>query len=505
ALRLAAAETFAWSGWIALGLATTVLAQARANALVLLAVPFVVAFWPGSERPDARRGAVAALAAAALGLLLVAAIQTPVVGSFRPLPGAGGVNLYLGNKIGADGRIPRQDEHASYGSRYRDSVEVFAERAAAEAGVSADASSAYWLGRTVDDIAAAPQRWLALMGRKMVWLVWNHEIANNRSFAFAAAEESPILGRLPVRFALLLALAGAGGWIAWAVGARRRLLWPLAFLGFWGVGVILFFVAARFRLPMWPALAVLAGGIAPAVLDFWRARKGRPGAFALDRRQGAIALGLALGLATISAIDWFGVGAEPPFRDHFFRSIARQHLGDIDGALSDARRAVVLAPSDPASIFQLGSLHLARDEPEEALEQFERVVAIASQEPRGFHNLGIAFEDLGQPNEAYAAYVRATQLAPDYAPPWVSLGLLELRAQRLDTARGRIARAAALGNASIPMLIAQARLAALDGDHEASAALLRRAHGLDREITRRTLERLRRPLQSQAIAVDGAG
>ncbi|MEO1369433.1 MAG: hypothetical protein AAFX50_19825, partial [Acidobacteriota bacterium] len=211
------AESSVWK-WVAAGALLGVMAAARANALILaVAFPLAAAWLPGAASRT-RRALLAGAALAGLLATLVAsaAVQAPHVGRFQLVAGGGGVNLYLGNKRGADGMVPRQDRHQSYDSSYRDSVQLFAYAVYREE-TGDDTSppdpskvSRFWLGRTAEEIGADPLAWLGLMAKKALLLTWNREIPNNKSYAFIAAEESRLLGLLPVRFSLLLALAGVG-------------------------------------------------------------------------------------------------------------------------------------------------------------------------------------------------------------------------------------------------------------------------------------------------------
>ncbi|MEM6453934.1 MAG: hypothetical protein AAF772_02455, partial [Acidobacteriota bacterium] len=204
----------------------------------------------------------------------------PLIGRFAWTGGSGGVNLYLGNERGADGIVPRQDVPVTYGARYRDSVQVFAEQVyrvaifgdgPQPARVAPSDVSRYWTGRALEEIVADPARWLGLMTRKAAFLLGNRELPNNRSFAFALADDAPWLGALLVRWWLLLALAGAGVYALHHAARRDRGAWraaagPLVLIALHAAGVLLFFVNARYRLPLWPALAALAGvGLIPHV------------------------------------------------------------------------------------------------------------------------------------------------------------------------------------------------------------------------------------------------
>ncbi|MEM6797309.1 MAG: hypothetical protein AAF725_25280, partial [Acidobacteriota bacterium] len=415
----------AWR-WLVAGLLVGLMAQARANALVLAAAFPIVALWtPRASSGVARRLALAALAGAGIltSLSAFALWQKDYVGRFQLVPGAGGVNLYLGNKRGADGMVPRQDAAASYGDRYQDSVQLFsvaeyrARTGSADPDPEPSAVSRFWLRQTLEEIRADPVDWILLMARKSLLLVWNREIPNNKSYSFIASEESRLLGLMPVRFWLLLALAGVG---VLAVGRRRQareepFLWLALYLALLGGAVILFFITARYRLPLWPALAVLGGGGAATLATALRGD-----ASMLPARRRLPALALALALAGLSLINWLGIPPIEPHRDYFFRSIALFEKGRFEEALRDARASMELQPGDAGAHFQLAAVALELERLDLAERHNQRALRLAREEPRVFNQLGVILERRGRVTEAYQSSVRATELGPAFSPAWTN-------------------------------------------------------------------------------------
>ncbi|MEM7581903.1 MAG: hypothetical protein AAF560_00865 [Acidobacteriota bacterium] len=456
-------------GWWALAGAWTALAaQARPNALLFLAAfPAAALLF---RRIDGRKRlalAASALAAAAVVLLGFAAVQYRLIGSFQLLGGSGGVNFYLGNKAGADGMIPRQDRRVTYGDEYRDSVQVFAEqlyreetqeavtpRDAATTSTSEPTSvslaseiSHYWLGRTLEDISEDPRRWLGLLGRKLLFLTWNHEIPNNKSYDFIIQHESQLIALLPVRWWLLLSLGVLGWRHAWQQGRRQPLFWLSAFLALHSVGVVLFFVNSRYRIPMWPAACVLAAGGLLAL------------AAAVRQRNGRQLLGCALvagSVAALSSINWLRI--EPPdfARDFFFRSLAHLQKGQLEPARADAINSVGLDPTSPAARFHLGNVMLALDDEVLAYRHYQVAATLSPNEPRILNNLGIVVERRTQPDKAYYYYASALKVADNYAPALINAALLDLRAGQLKLAEDKIARAVATGYQSVLLDCARA-------------------------------------------------
>jgi hypothetical protein len=394
--------------------------QVRPNALILGGVVMWSA-WRARRLASGGRGSRptlrsrASAAVAALGSLVVVhltamALQAPVNGGFRLLPSSGAVNLYLGNERGADGMLPRQDAPVPAGTVYRDSVEAWAEReyrAAHPESQGADPTAVgwYWVGRTGREIAACPWCWARLMARKAVLLLWNEEIPNHLSFAFAAREDLPLLGFLPVRWWLLLALAPLGA--AWAHSRRgnRDLLTCAVFLLLLTLSVIVFFVNSRYRLPLWPPLIALAACGVTALLEWARER---------ERRRLAAAAGTAIAGALLALVNWTGAERPLPARDLFYRSLARLERGEIEAALADARASVGLEPNDAAAQVQVGNCALATADLAAAVSAYRSAVTLDASQPIAWNNLGVALERAGETAAALAAYRRASRLDPAY-------------------------------------------------------------------------------------------
>jgi lipoprotein NlpI len=322
------------------------------------------------------------------------------------------------------------------------------------------------------------------MVRKGWFLLWNREIPNNKSFDFVREQESQILRVAPVRWWLLLALFPLGCVAAWGSRNRAALLWILGFMACYSAGLMAFFVNSRFRLPLWPAMAILAGGGAILLANMVRQRN--PGKLLASVCMFVI-------VTILSIVNWADIELPNYSRDYFFRSAAHLYKGNLIAAELDAISSSELEPADAAARFQLGNVQLALGKHQDALISFTAASKLAPHEPATFNNIGIAQEKLGGHSAAYRNYLRAIAVNPDYSPAQVNAALLEIRAGLLREAQMKIAQVAR-HQASAHLYVAQSILAHARGDHETSQRFLELAKQHNPQAVPLILEDMSKPI-----------
>jgi hypothetical protein len=216
------------------------------------------------------------------------------------------------------------------------------------------AMNAHWRGRFLGEVASHPLRWAALMARKAYALANNWEQYNNKTYAFHKAR-SPWLRWNPLCWGLLLVLGVAGG-ARLACESPRAAAFLALVCAATAASILLFFVSARFRLPLAAVLAVLAGGALgrPAFWRPWGARG-----------RACLALGLAAA-AAVAFSDAGGVRDPSTFvADHVLLARAAFTVGDDATALSEAREALRMQPwhPDAAAIAAAAQAELAKAPP----------------------------------------------------------------------------------------------------------------------------------------------
>ena len=308
--------------------------------LVWLTLPLLA--WFGGSVFLRSRQLGAAMAGAVL-FLAMATWQWQVSGQPGFLPWQGAYNLWAANEPGSNGRYYTQ--HVSLPAELAEKNPTRAEsilRYQQETGQTSEdiaAMNAHWRARFLDYIFHHPVAWLGQLARKAYALLNDWEQYNNKTFAFHQAR-SPWLRWNPLSWGILFVL-GVAGASRLAVEAPRTARSLALITGAVAASVLLFFVSARFRLPLAALAATCAGG-ALAAPGLWRS-------WPSARKWGlAIIVLVAAGL-TFSRFDQ--VRSHATFvQDHVLLARAAASTGDDALAWTEADAALQLQPGHPDAL-----------------------------------------------------------------------------------------------------------------------------------------------------------
>lgn len=336
----------AWCGaLIAAGLAGGAAVLVRPNflpAVLLLPCLPLLLRWVGGGVPRWSEGGASLLLAVVLGgvLLLQGLLNLRIGGEFRILPWQGAYNLYAGNREGANGKFYQQRVNfealpEGMNTTRAESEYFYREAVATEAKPSVSAMNTYWRGRLVEEVAAEPLRWLGLMGRKVFYVFNDWEQYNNLTYAFHK-ERFPILRLNPLGWGVLVLAAFAGIALGWPQLDKRRAGALALLIAAYTAGLLLFFVSARFRLPLAAPLSVFAGGL----VYFSAARiRGLGGA------RGCILATVGCLLALLCYGNWFEAKSRESFiQDELLLATASMAVGEDLLALENAEAVLVRDP-----------------------------------------------------------------------------------------------------------------------------------------------------------------
>jgi len=471
----------------ALGLAVGLLAIARENALILAVV---LAAWLLASRGVARRRRLALAGVFAAGLaaaMLPVALRNLWVGGELHLTTSQlGMNLYLGNHPGASGHYQPLDPSHGVETEPR-GIKEMAERAVGRPLSPAEVSD-YWTAQALDYIRSQPLDWLALMLRKLV-LLWSAVELVDAEDQYLTSESSSVLRAAGWfgHFGVLGPLAVLGAFVTWP--RRREIWWIHAAIAAYAASVLIFYVVTRYRYPLVPFLALLAGAGLAGV---------RPWLASRSRREVALCVALVTGLALLSN----GVSGVPKAS---MAAVTHLNLGNFfqkDGQLARAvehyEKARALEPSLDVE-RNLARALVALGRPEEAVSVLEQASAEDPRDAALHASLARLLRGQGATERALEHSRRAFELDP--ADAEARRELSDLHVERAGALRARGDAAGALAHYRSALALRPEAPAALWGAawvlaHEADAApgealaLAERAAALTRRLTPAMLETL---------------
>lgn len=366
----------------------------------------------------------------------------------------GGLNFYIGNNPTAEGVFasPQQDIGTNIEAQIEDSKAV----AEKELGRSLKPSevSRYWSEKAWNFIWQNPGQFGSLLWKKFVLFFDAREISDVEDYVFAA-NFNPLLKFPWLNFVVLgplffLGLA-ASFW-----NARHRLL-----TGFWVffyiVGVVAFFINARYRLPLLPVFIPVA---ALGVVELFKSLKemawGRLFFYALF-----LCAGVGLSQARLVDTNWS--------RDYLNAGDVYLEKKDYDKAISFYKKALEAEPklskadqamgivltkigrygeakgyylkavlSDPHNALAYNSLGLAYDREgdlTEAKRCFLKALELKPNSSQAHNNLGMVYGKMGENGKAIQEFEIALKLNPKSARAYTNLGLIQYRLGKTSEAK----------------------------------------------------------------------
>jgi hypothetical protein len=463
--------SLSWAIWVAAGAAGGLLALNRPNALlalaavaIALAVPSLVARRRGGSRvshsleedplPTFRPAATFAFGVA-LAIAPVTLRNLAVSHELILISSHGGLNFYIGNNPEADGTY-----HAVPGitSSIEGQAEDTKRVAESQAGheLSVRQVSEHFAQKAWAWIAANPGAAAKLFARKVWYVLSGDEVPLNFSYPWYR-EKSFALKLLVVGPGLLVPLGGAGLALLLLGAGRLRPARAAAWVVFapaYIVAVAAFFVATRYRLPLFVPLSIGAGGAAAALFG------SRP---AGERRLLAVPVVVAALLAVPALWPtglWDGAADEEmhlvlweiekgdagamkhaeaaasahPYPALFWLRVGRSFdaAGKEDDAIAALSRSLAADPQRPGTATLLSALlekrGLARvlaGDGAGARPDLEEAIRLDPESASARLNLAAVFAGLGEKDRARALARQALDLKPDYEKARVLLQALD--------------------------------------------------------------------------------
>lgn len=400
--------------WVVLsGVVLGFFALTRENSLVF--VPVVI-LWMVLHFKDAtwlrRVGWVALFGVGMAAVLLPVGFRNRAIGGeFLITTSQLGPNFYIGNNLdNVDGRyMPLRPGRGDPEYERQDSTEI----AEADSGreLTPAEVSRYWLNQSLAYIGENPEHWVRLLLKKCVLLCSAVETIDAESIE-AYQNVSLLLRGLGrgAHFGVLLPLSVVG---LWSTRHQWRRLWLLYLLILSLAGtVVIFFVSARYRMPVALLLAMFS---AAGIVEIFLRARGRE-------------LRSLAGYAAVLAM--FAVLANGPFvsdAGHEAVSLTNQGLaqigrGELDEAERSLQQALELVPELETAHYGLGNVAYERGELDAAVVHYERAVALRPDYAAAQNHLAATLVELGRTDEAVAHYQLAIAAHPEFADAYFNLG-----------------------------------------------------------------------------------
>ena len=381
---------------IASGVFFALAALTRPTILVFL--PIAAGYYYLHKRKNAERKT--RLRTAGLFVAVVIALLVPVTivnyvhsGQIILVSYQGGVNFYIGNNPHADGL---SSNLPPFGGDWTLDDARYAAVSETGRNLTYNDLSSYWYRKGLSFAVSHPAAFGALMVKKIYYLFSGHEISDNRPLD-EAVFANRLLRLLPVRLPLIVAAAVLPLFLVRR--HRNRFLFLYGIVAVYGLTIAAFFVNSRFRLPLVPLLAILAGIGLASLYDVIRRR-------AWNRRV-AIALMTAVAVFVLVTLNLYG------------------------GTLVNAGQA----------LFLRGNASLRQGDYSAAAARFDSLSQMTPYVDNSFLNLGIAFLKLGQSGEAAQAFRRELDHNPRSAEAANNLGVLFLLDKKYDSTLAYCGRA----------------------------------------------------------------
>ncbi|CAN5923416.1 hypothetical protein BH11MYX3_BH11MYX3_35870 [soil metagenome] len=393
-----------------------------------------------------RLSALAFLVAVALPIIPVTARNWIRTGEPVLVSANAGLNFYIGNNAEYPATFSLRP-----GRHWIELVDEPTREGVAKAGTAG--ASHYFMAKGLRFYREHPVDAAALVVRKLYLMFHGAEIARD-SDVYAVAESSMLLSALvwsgPLHFpdGLLVPLALLG--LVALLPDRRRLAIPLGFLAVQIVFVSVFFVTARYRVPIVPLFALLAAAGVPRLVR-------RIAALPRSSRVIWAAASAALLVALVVACNWpnWETRLSLAGEREMVRGLALQEHRRLPAAVAAFQRATDLDPADATSWFELGNTHDAMGNAPAALAAWKRAAELDPWDSRSRRREAVTRFRMGDVNGAIQALetliATGGREAKHYAPDHLNLAFTLAR-------RGEIDRA-----------ILHLRAAAVDADYLRSA------------------------------------
>ncbi len=327
----------------------------------------------------------------------------------------GGYNFYLGNNPNATGwsaTAPKIDD--TWWGGYKDAIRLAEE----ETGLKLKPSqvSDFWFEKGFDFIFSQPLAWFKLMSRKTIYFWKGYEISNNQN-VYLSKDSSSLFNLLLGKFVIYFPFGLVGplsilGLLICLKDLRKYLLLYLFILSY-SISVVMFFVCARYRMPVIPFLIMFG-----SFFVWWIFQKVKNKEFS----KLMISLSLvAILLMTVNTGLESLVGNQGGI-DNYALGMTYEKLGKLNLAIEKYKISLKHNPHYAPARNNLAILYARFGKTDLAIEEFKRAILLDPSYEKSYYNLAFTYHQIGDLDFAIEYYLKAIRINPRYELAHFRLG-----------------------------------------------------------------------------------
>ncbi len=429
-LLLRSADNPRRSGFFLAGLTAGLFAITRPNILIF--IPFALVWIFLFLQSDLKRKFIFSLFFLGGLFLLIfpVTLRNYLVGKDLVLIASqGGINFYIGNNPEANGLSaalpPFGDDWEYTDAAYE------AQKAIGKTPRPSEVSD-YYLKKGINYMLTAPTEFLSLFIRKL-YLFWNsYEPSNNQDIYFFRRYSS-LIRILPLGFWIISPLSLLG--IVLCLKDWRRLFLPFSFVFSYTFSVLLFFITARFRLPVLPFLLIFASFALIRIFEFVRSA---------SYRKIFISLFFFVLFFFFANSNLFHLEKENFAQAHFSLGNLYLRQGELQKSKDQYLLALKLDPRVKRAHLNLGNVYFNEGNYSLAEKEFSEEIKLYPRNEKAYNNLSTLYRLERDYPRAIEYAEKALQAKPYYLKAYFNLFLAYRRAEKFSLAESTLVKVARL-------------------------------------------------------------
>lgn len=303
----------------------------------------------------------------------------------------GGFNFYIGNNPGATGMylvLPgvRSDQLGML----LDMQRIASERLGTE--LSTKEASRFWLQQGLTYICDYPWQAVKLYVSKALLVVNAKEIPLDENIYFAR-EIYPPLKMAWFNFGVISVLGISGMAFSFTRFDRKYLFLYVLFFSYF-LSLCLFFVSARYRVPLTPILIAFSGYLLGEITT---------------RRSAVVASLIVVCSCLVVVPNWFGLDINMWKSISYYNTAisALYDKGSAGDSIKLFNKAISLNDGDAEIYYELGNAQFKQRMYSESVASFSKAAALDRTQPKYIFNIAIAYKNMNEFGNAKKYFLQA--------------------------------------------------------------------------------------------------